>query len=62
MIEPVGDSKPCFTILTELAKKLDYDDSFPATEMELLDKSLTGTGITREDLEKAPLKAFRKNA
>jgi anaerobic selenocysteine-containing dehydrogenase len=54
MIEPVGDSKPCFTILTELARKLGYGERFPATEMELLDRVLTGTGISRADLEQAP--------
>jgi anaerobic selenocysteine-containing dehydrogenase len=62
MIEPVGDSKPCFTILTELAQKLGYGDSFPANEMELLDHVLEGTGITREDLEKAPRLTVRKKS
>jgi anaerobic selenocysteine-containing dehydrogenase len=54
LIEPVGDSKPCFTILTELAERLGYGHRFPATEMDLLDKVLSGTGITRKDLEQAP--------
>ncbi len=54
MIEPVGDSKPCYTILTELAQRLGYGDRFPATETDLLDKVLSGTGITRKDLEQAP--------
>lgn len=54
MIEPVGDSKPGFTILTELAKRLGYGDRFPATEKDLLDNVLKGTGISRNDLEQAP--------
>lgn len=60
MIEPVGDSKPCFTILTELANKLGYGDSFPATEKDLLDCVLKDTGITREDMEQAPMLTVRK--
>ena len=62
MIDPVGDSKPCFTILTELAKKLGYGNSFPANEMELLDNVLKGTGITREEMEQAPKHTVRKNS
>jgi len=54
MIPPVGDSKPSFTILTELAERLGYADKFPASEMELLDQVLAGTGISRKDLEAAP--------
>ncbi len=61
MIDPVGDSKPCFTILTELAEKLGYGDSFPATEMDLLNNVLKGTGITREDMEQAERFTVRKN-
>jgi anaerobic selenocysteine-containing dehydrogenase len=53
MIEPVGDSKPCYTILTELAHRLGYADSFPAHEMDLLDRVLAGTGITRKAMEQA---------
>ena len=54
MIEPVGDSRPDFTILTGLADRLGYGHRFPATETDLLDKVLCGTGITRQDLEQAP--------
>lgn len=59
MIEPVGQSKPCFTILTELAHKLGYGDEFPVDEMNLLNKVLTGTGITREELQQAPRNTVR---
>ena len=62
MIEPVGDSKPCYTILTELARRLGYGDRFPVTEKELLDKVLSGTGITRKDLEQAPELTVRGKA
>jgi anaerobic selenocysteine-containing dehydrogenase len=54
MIAPVGDSRPCYAILTELAQRLGYGDSFPATEEDLLERVLSGTGITRKDLERAP--------
>ena len=62
MIEPVGDSKPSFTILTELAQRLGYGEQFPSTEMDLLDKVLSGTGITRQDLAQAPKLTVRGNA
>ena len=62
MIEPVGDSKPSFTILTELAHRLGYGDQFPADEMDLLDKVLTNTDITRRDIEQAPKLTVRKNS
>lgn len=60
MIDPLGESKPCFTILTELAGKLGYGEAFPATEADLLDQVLTGTGISRSDLEAAPRLTVRK--
>ena len=60
MIEPVGESRPCFEILTELAGRLGYADKFPATEADLLDRVLKGTGITREELANAPRQAVRK--
>ena len=60
MIEPVGDSKPCFTILTELAQRLGYGDQFPVNEKVLLERGLAGTGITLDDLEQAPKNTVRK--
>ncbi|MBU2549703.1 MAG: molybdopterin-dependent oxidoreductase [Proteobacteria bacterium] len=59
MIEPVGDSRPCFAILAELARRLGYGDRFPSTEMDLLDHVLSGTGITRQDIEQAPRRTVR---
>ena len=59
MIDPVGESKSCFSILIGLAHKLGYKDKFPENEMELLDWSLSGTGITRNDLEQAPRHTVR---
>jgi anaerobic selenocysteine-containing dehydrogenase len=61
MIEPVGESKPSFTIMVELAQRLGYGDKYPANEMELLDWGLSGTGITREDLLKDPKLTFKLN-
>ncbi|MFV0435910.1 MAG: molybdopterin-dependent oxidoreductase [Desulfopila sp.] len=62
LIEPVGDSKPSFTILVELAEKLGYAEQFPRSEMALLDRVLTGTGITRRQLEEAPHHTVRLKA
>ena len=62
MIEPVGDSRPCFTILTQLAEKLGYANQFPADEAALLDTVLKGTGIHRTDLEQGDRLAFRKKS
>lgn len=60
MIEPVGESRPCFSILIELARRLGYGDQFPADEADLLDRVLKGTGITRQDLEQAPRLTVRR--
>jgi len=62
MIEPVGQSKPCFTILTELAQKLGYGEKFPANETQLLDLVLKDTGITRADMEQDERLTVRKPA
>jgi anaerobic selenocysteine-containing dehydrogenase len=62
MIEPVGQSKPCFTILTELAQKLGYGEKFPANETQLLDLVLKDTGITRADMEEDERLTVRKPA
>lgn len=59
MIEPVGESKPCHEILVHLAQALGYGDRFPADRDELLDQVLKGSGITRKDLEHAPLNTVR---
>lgn len=62
LIEPVGDSRPSYTILIELAQKLGYGEKFPASEMALLDKVLSGTGITRHELEQAPGQTIRSGS
>lgn len=59
MIDPVGDSLPCFSILTELANRLGYGEKFPADETDLLDKVLRGTNIKREELEQADRLTFK---
>jgi len=53
MIEPVGESRPCFSILIELARRLGYGEKFPTDEADLLERVLKGTGIERKDLEQA---------
>ena len=62
MIEPVGQSKPSFTILTELAQKLGYAEKFPADETALLDLVLKDTGLTRADMEQDARLTVRKPA
>jgi anaerobic selenocysteine-containing dehydrogenase len=54
MIEPVGEAKPCYDILVELADRLGYGHLYPPDRDALLEQVLKGSGITRQELEKAP--------
>jgi len=62
MIEPVGDSKPCRTILVELADKLGYGHLYAADRNALLEQVLNGSGITPADLEQASKHTIRAQA
>ena len=52
-IEPVGESRRGFFILTEIAKRLGYGHLYPQTEEELLCHALKPAGFTLDDLEAA---------
>lgn len=49
-IEPVGESRRGFFILTEIARRLGYGHLYPQTEEDLLRHALKPAGFTLEDL------------
>lgn len=53
MIEPVGESRPGFRILLDLADRLGYGHLYPRTPRELLETLLKDSGLTVADLEAA---------
>lgn len=53
MIDPVGEAKPGFQILGELAKRLGYGHLYPQNPQELLETVLAGSGFTPEDVQNA---------
>lgn len=53
VIEPLGESRPSYFIMAELAARLGFGDRFPQTEDELLRHALEGTGFTVEDAREA---------
>ncbi len=53
VVEPVGEARNDFFILTELAGRLGYGHLYPANEEELLRHVLKGSGFTLEDVLKA---------
>jgi len=54
MIEPVGEAKPGFQILGELARHLGYGELYPQNPEELLETVLKDSGFTAADLMAAP--------
>ena len=50
LIEPVGEARNDYLIMTELADRLGYGHLFPQTEAELLRFALDGSGYTVEDI------------
>ncbi len=58
IIDPVGESKPGFQILTELAERLGYGDRFPKHPDEILANNLRTSGFTMADLMAAERKAL----
>ena len=50
LIEPVGEARNDYLIMTELADRLGYGHLFPQTEEELLRFALDGSGYTVEDI------------
>jgi len=53
MIEPVGEAKPGFQILAELAQCLGYGELYPQSHKELLETVLKDSGFTVEDVKNA---------
>jgi len=53
VIEPVGEARNDFLILSELAQRLGYGHLFPQTEEEVLSRVLRGSGFTPEDVRAA---------
>lgn len=53
VVEPVGEARNDFFILTELARRLGYGHLYPANEKELLRHVLKDSGFTLEDVLKA---------
>jgi len=58
MIEPVGQSKPAYQILVELAERLGYGDQFPQHPDQLLADTLAKSDTTLADLMVADRKTF----
>lgn len=53
MIAPVGEARPNYFILVELARRLGYGHLYPQTPKEILEVVMQGSGFTVEDLMKA---------
>ncbi len=53
LIEPVGEARNDYLILTELAERLGYGDRYPRTEEDLLSYVLEGSGFTLDDVRAA---------
>jgi anaerobic selenocysteine-containing dehydrogenase len=53
LIEPLGEARPNYYILAELAKRLGYGHLYPQNQEELLEYILSGSGFTVEDLKNA---------
>ena len=50
MIDPVGEARPDYRIMAELAERLGYGHLYPQSPEEVLDYILSGSGFTRDDL------------
>jgi cysteine desulfurase NifS len=50
LIEPVGEARNDYLIMTELAHRLGYGDRYPRSEEELLRFVLQGSGFTLEEV------------
>jgi len=59
MIAPVGESRPSYAILAELAHRLGYGHLYPQDSETLIDQVLKGAGYTVADLERAPKHTVR---
>jgi anaerobic selenocysteine-containing dehydrogenase len=62
MIDPVGEARPDYQIIAELARRLGYGERYPQTPEDVLDYILGESGFTRDDLMKAPRHVIRQPA
>ena len=53
LVDPVGEARGDYVILTELARRLGYGDRYPQTEEDALRYVLEGSGFTLEDVRAA---------
>jgi anaerobic selenocysteine-containing dehydrogenase len=53
VIEPVGEARNDYLIMTELARRLGYGDLYPQSEEALLDFILAGSGYSVDDVRAA---------
>jgi cysteine desulfurase NifS len=53
VIEPVGEARNDYLIMTELARRLGYGDLYPQSEEALLDFVLAGSGSSVDDVRDA---------
>jgi cysteine desulfurase NifS len=53
VVEPVGEARNDFLILSELAERLGYGHLYPQTEEELQRRALAGSGFTLEQVREA---------
>ena len=68
VIEPVGEARNDYLIMTELAARLGYGEKFPQTEEAMIRHALDGSGYTLEDVREAggqvridaPMMEYRK--
>ncbi len=51
--DPIGESRPSYFIMAELARRLGYGHLYPQTEDELIAHALEGTGFTPEEVRNA---------
>ena len=54
VIEPIGQSKNCAMIMTELAKRLGYGHLFPQSEEDLVEKAFAGNPALLKKLQNSP--------
>jgi len=54
LIEPLGEARPCYAIVAELAERLGYGHLYPQHPEALLEYILSESGFTVDDLKKAP--------
>ncbi len=61
MIDPVGEARPNYQILAELARRLGYGHLYPRNQDELLATVLEDTGFTLDEIMKQEKLTLRKN-